>query len=108
MTESMDNDTLLILKKLYEKKEVDAYQIHAETKIPPTTLYKVLEFEKGEGNVSRTDLKYKLTPQGESYWAKELTQYLLSPSTTFQEIPPKFIVPQVANDDVSVLKEIVQ
>ena len=66
MIHGMDNDSLLILKRLYECREVDVYQLHAETKIPPTTLYKLLENEKAKGNVSRKGLKYKLTPQGES------------------------------------------
>lgn len=106
--DGMDNDELLILKTLYKNREVDVYQIHVETKIPPTTLYKVLERERRRGNVSRNKLKYALTPQGDSFWSKELAPYVLSPSTLFKEVPQKFIVSKVAPDDVSVLEKIVQ
>lgn len=104
----MDNDELLILKTLYENREVDVYQIHVETKIPPTTLYKLLESERKRGNVSRNKLKYALTPQGETFWAKELAPLALNPSTLFKEVPQKFVVSKVAPDDVSVLEKIVQ
>lgn len=105
----MDNDTLLILKELYTNREVDAYELHVNTQIPPpTTLYSVLEKAKKSGYVTREDLVYRLTPDGESYLSSQLTAMAIKPETSFKEVPEDYTRPKVLAGDASVLNDIVQ
>lgn len=104
----MDNDTLLIFKELYANREVDAYDLHVKTQIPPTTLYSVLEKARKSGYVTREDLVYSLTPHGESYLSSQLATMAIKPETGFKEVPKDYMRPGVSAGDVSVLNDIVQ
>ena len=102
----MDNDSLLILRVLYQERRVDAYQLHVATKIPPTTLYNVLESNKKEGRVTRDGLVYSLTEAGEQYLASCLGNELIKPSVAFKPVPEKYTGTKASKDDVSVLNDI--
>ena len=102
----MDNDSLLILKTLYENRWVDAYQLHASTKIPPTTLYNSLEDLRRDGRVSRSAFRYELTDSGESYLEEILGKELVRPSTDFKLVPGRYQSSEVLIDDVSIIGEI--
>ena len=104
----MNNDSLHILKALYEEGIVDTYQLHMATKIPPTTIYVTLEREREKGCVERKGLLYRITERGESLLANELGQALLRPSMSFKAVPEKYSGPQASADDVSVIGKIVQ
>lgn len=102
----MDNDSLHILRTLYQEGTIDAYRLHADTKIPPTTLYTVLESNKSAGWVTRNGLVYQLTLAGEQYLASILEQELLKPSVSFKSIPEKYTSSITSKDDVTILNEI--
>ena len=104
----MNNDSLHILKALYEKGSVDTYQLHMDTMIPPTTIYVTLEQERKKGCVDRKGLLYTITDRGETLLAKELGQALLMPSMSFKEVPEKYLGPKTSTEDVSVICKIVQ
>lgn len=99
----MDNDTLHILKVLYQERGINAYQLHAATKIPPSTLYGVLEDNRRAGRVSRQGLDYSLTQSGEQYLSSVLGKELMQPSLSFKDVPEKYSVTPASKDDVSVL-----
>ena len=103
-----DNDSLHILKTLYEKGGVDAYELHTATMIPPTTLFITLEQQRNKGLVEREGLYYRLTENGEAFFAAELGNELMNPSLSFKEVPERFSGPKVSIDDVSVINKIVQ
>lgn len=105
MTE-IDNDTLFILKALYEERRIDAYELHVKTKIPPTTLFCVLERERLRGNVVRDNLLYSLTNKGEESLKMELGQSLIRPSMSFKSLPDSFSGKKVSSSDISILDEI--
>lgn len=104
----MDNDTLHILRVLYEGREVDAYQIHAATMIPPTTIYVTLESELKSGHIERKGVIYRLTQEGEKALSEKLGKELLKPSMAFKEVPEKYIGTKVSKDATGVLDIIVQ
>lgn len=99
----MDNDTLHILKVLYQERGIDAYQLHVATKIPPTTLFNVLEENRRAGSVVRHDLVYTLTQSGEQYLSSFLGKEMMQPSLSFKVVPEKYSCPTASKDDVSVL-----
>lgn len=99
----MDNDTLHILKVLYQERGIDTYQLHVSTKIPPTTLYNVLEENRRVGRVDRQGLIYTLTQSGEHYLSSVLGKELMQPSLSFKAVPEKYSVTPASKDDVSVL-----
>ena len=105
---AMDNDSLHILRTLYEERSVDAYELHKATKIPPTTLFVTLEQQRNKGLADRDGLCYRLTEKGETLLASELGDALMKPSLSFKEVPDKFSGPKVSTDDVSVISKIVQ
>ena len=102
----MDNDSLLILRVLYQESRIDAYQLHVATKIPPTALYNVLESNKKEGRVTRDGLVYSLTEAGEQYLVSCLGNELIKPSVAFKSVPDKYTGTKASKDDVSVLNDI--
>lgn len=104
----MDNDVLHILRVLYERREVNAYQLHAATMIPPTTIYVTLESERKSGHVERDGIIYRLTQEGEIALSAKLGKELLKPSMTFKEVPEKYIGTKVSKDAAGVLSIIVQ
>lgn len=104
---TMDNDSLHILKTLYEERSVDAYELHKTTKIPPTTLFVTLERQRNKGVVEREGFCYRLTENGETLLAQELSDALMKPSLSFKEIPEKFSGPKVSTDDISIIRKIV-
>lgn len=99
----MDNDALHILKVLYQERGIDAYQLHVSTKIPPTTLYTVLEENRRAGRVDRQGLEYTLTQSGEQYLSSVLGKELMQPSLSFKAVPEKYSAKPASKDDVSVL-----
>ena len=105
--EAMDNDSLHILRVLYQDREVDAYRLHEATKIPPTTLYSVLESNKKAGRVTRDGLAYSLTPDGEQYLTTILEKEMIRPSVSFKTVPEKYVGAISSKYDVSVLKDII-
>ena len=104
--DAMDNDSLHILRVLYQERGIDSYQLHVATKIPPSTLYSVLESNRKEGRVTRHGLVYSLTPEGEQYLASFLEKELIRPSVVFKSVPEKYAGAISSKDDVSVLKDI--
>lgn len=104
----MDNDSLHILRTLYEEGSVDAYELHKATKIPPTTLFVTLEQQRNKGLVEREVIRYSLTEKGEAFFAAELGNELMNPSLSFKEVPERFSGPKVSIDDISVINKIVQ
>lgn len=105
---NMDNDSLHILRTLYEEGSVDAYELHKATKIPPTTLFVTLEQQRNRGLVEREDLHYRLTEKGDALLAEELGEAMMKPSIDFKEVPEKFSGPKASIGDVSVISKIVQ
>ena len=104
----IDNDRRIILEELYTNRFVDVYQIHRQTKIPPTTLFNTLEGLKRDGLVSRQDLIYSLTETGEHYMKSELGKILIKPSLDFKSVPDKFSGIQVSMGDVSIISNLVR
>ena len=104
----MDNDSLHILRTLFEERSVDAYELHKATKIPPTTLFVTLEQHRKKGLVDREGFCYRLTENGETLLASELGNALIRPSLSFKEVPEKFSGPTVSIDDFSIIRKIVQ
>lgn len=104
--ETMDNDSLHILRVLFQERGIDAYQLHVATKIPPSTLYTVLESNRKEGRVIRNGLVYSLTPAGEKYLASFLEKELIRPSVSFKSVPEQYAGAKASKDDVSVLNDI--
>lgn len=102
----MNNDAILILKTLYEERMVDTYELHVKTKIPPTTLFCVLEKARIDGDVTRDGLIYHLTAKGEARLATELGQSLIRPSMSFKSVPAVFSGKKVDSFDVSILNDI--
>ena len=102
----MDNDSLHILRVLFQERGIDAYQLHVATKIPPSTLYTVLESNRKEGRVIRNGWVYSLTPAGEKYLASFLEKELIRPSVSFKSVPEKYAGAKASKDDVSVLNDI--
>ena len=102
----IDNDALFILKALYEERRVDAYELHVKSKIPPTTLFCVLERERLKDNVVRDNLLYRLTKKGEESLKIELGQSLIRPSLSFKTFPDSFSGKKVSFSDISILNEI--
>lgn len=104
----MDNDSLLILKKLFEDSIIEPYQVHREYKIPPSTLFCVLEGLRGRGYVERQGYSYLLTPTGEAFLSTKLGPMVLKPSVSFKDIPPRFLKQKETKENTSIINEIVQ